>query len=418
VEAAALRPYVDQLAHKSVATYVERYKFKPRETVTVELYPNHDDFAVRVAGLPGIGLLGVTFGYLVAMDSPSGRASGDFHWGSTLWHEMAHVFTLEATDHRVPRWLSEGISVFEEWRTGPTPGVTVTPDVFKAYNEGHFLKVEDLDSGFIRPSYPNQVQISYMQAGLTCLFIEQRFGFDHLVSFLYEFKKETTVGAAVKSSLKVSAADFDKDFDAFFKQRYAALLPHMDEWQRNYKAAYEAAEAKNWSAVVDSARKAIAMYGEYVGDGSPFLLLAKAYKELKQIPQALQTLLDYRQAGGWDPDALRELARDLQSAGRGGEALDVLLAVNYSDPLREESHASLGDALLAAQRPQDAEREYRTLLALDTHDKATAYLGIARSLRSLGDHAGSKRNVLQALETAPYFRDAQKLLLEMADERE
>ena len=93
--------------------------------MTLELYPDHDDFAVRVAGLAGIGLLGVTFGYVVAMDSPSGRAAGEFHWGSTLWHEMAHVFTLEATDHRVPRWLSEGISVYEEWRTGPTPGVAV-----------------------------------------------------------------------------------------------------------------------------------------------------------------------------------------------------------------------------------------------------------------------------------------------------
>ena len=68
---------------------------------------------------PGIGLLGVTFGYLTAMDSPKARAPGEFHWGSTLWHEIAHVFTLEATGHRLPRWFSEGLSVYEEWTTGP-----------------------------------------------------------------------------------------------------------------------------------------------------------------------------------------------------------------------------------------------------------------------------------------------------------
>jgi len=257
-----------------------------------------------------------------------------------------------------------------------------------------------------------------MQAGLTCLFIEQHFGFDRLVAFLYEFKKETTVGAAVKAAMKVSPAEFDKEFDAFMKQRYAALLPHMDEWQHNYKAAYEAIEEKKWPAAIEAARKAVAMYGEYVGDGSPYLLLAKAYKESKQPAQALQTLLDYRHAGGWDPEALRELARDLQASGRSADAIEVLLAVNYGDPLKEESHASLGDALLAAQRPQEAMREYRTLLALDTHDKATAHLGIARALRSMGDRAQAKRSVLQALETAPSFRDAQKLLLEMTDERE
>jgi tetratricopeptide (TPR) repeat protein len=109
-EAEALRPYVLKLAADSIAAFSRRYQFEPREPITLELYPQHDDFAVRVAALPGIGLLGVTFGYLVAMDSPSGRPTGEFHWGSTLWHEMAHVFTLEATDHRVPRWLSEGIS--------------------------------------------------------------------------------------------------------------------------------------------------------------------------------------------------------------------------------------------------------------------------------------------------------------------
>ncbi|HEY8508539.1 MAG TPA: tetratricopeptide repeat protein, partial [Steroidobacteraceae bacterium] len=75
-EAAALRPYVEELTRASINTFSSRYGFKPTQTVQVELYPNHDDFAVRTAGLPGIGLLGVTFGYLVAMDSPSGRPSG------------------------------------------------------------------------------------------------------------------------------------------------------------------------------------------------------------------------------------------------------------------------------------------------------------------------------------------------------
>ena len=142
------------------------------------------------------------------MDSPSGRASGDFHWGSTLWHELAHVFTLEATDHRVPRWLSEGISVFEEWRTGPTPGVVVPPDVITALNEDKFLPVSDLDAGFIRPSYPNQVQVSYMQAGLICLFIEQRWGFERLVALLHQFDRNVTTAAAVESAFKMTPARF------------------------------------------------------------------------------------------------------------------------------------------------------------------------------------------------------------------
>jgi tetratricopeptide (TPR) repeat protein len=149
-ESAALRPYVEQLARDSIATFSKRYGYTPAEPVTVEFYPNHDDFAVRTAGLPGIGLLGVTFGHVVAMDSPSSRKTSEFHWGSTLWHEMAHVFTLSATQHRVPRWLSEGLSVFEEWRTGPTPGVSIIPPVLDAFAADKFLPVARLDEGFLR----------------------------------------------------------------------------------------------------------------------------------------------------------------------------------------------------------------------------------------------------------------------------
>ncbi|MDH5309436.1 MAG: hypothetical protein OEY08_05700, partial [Gammaproteobacteria bacterium] len=91
----------------------------------IEMYPDHEDFAVRTAGMPGLGILGATFGYVIAMDSPSARSTDEFQWGTTLWHELAHVFTLEATGHLVPRWFSEGVSVLEEWRSGPQPGVHI-----------------------------------------------------------------------------------------------------------------------------------------------------------------------------------------------------------------------------------------------------------------------------------------------------
>ena len=44
------------------------------------------------------------------------RAPGKFQWEATLWHELAHVITLQMSNQRVPRWLTEGISVYEEKR--------------------------------------------------------------------------------------------------------------------------------------------------------------------------------------------------------------------------------------------------------------------------------------------------------------
>lgn len=416
-EAEALRPYVLELTRDSVATFSRRYGFEPQEPVTVELYSDHDDFAVRVAALPGIGLLGVTFGYLVAMDSPSGRATGDFHWGSTLWHEMAHVFTLEITDHRVPRWLSEGISVFEEWRTGPTPGVVVTPDAITALKDNKLLPVADLDSGFIRPRYPDQIQVSYMQSGLTCLFIEQRWGFEKLVALLRQFTRDTTTQAAIEATFKIAPAEFDKQFDAFVRERYKMLLPRVQEYQKAYEEVRKAITAQQWNDAIAPARKAVEIYPEHIGSGSPYLLLAQALEKSGQRPQAIATLEQYRKAGGWDPAALRELAAWLETAGRNDEATELLMAVNYVDPLAPDQHVKLGERLLTAGKAADSLREYQVLLALSPHDPAPANFGMARALKSMGDTAASRRHVLDALAAAPHYKPAQALLLQLIEER-
>jgi tetratricopeptide (TPR) repeat protein len=416
-EAPVLRPYALTLAQQSIDVFSRRYGFRLQEPVTVEIYPDHDDFAVRVAALPGIGLLGVTFGYLVAMDSPAGRASGEFHWGSTLWHEMAHVFTLEATDHRVPRWLSEGISVYEEWRTGPTPGVAVPPDTIGALNEGKFLPVSDLDSGFIRPTYPNQVQVSYVQSGLVCLFVEQKWGFEKLAALLKQFTRNVTTAEAISATFDMSPAAFDKEFDTFVRGRFAPLLANLGEFDRQYRAARKAIEEERWGDAVEPARRAASLYPEHAGGDSPNLLLARALDKLDRRDEAISALEAYRAGGGWDPTALRELARWLDEGGRKQEATALLQSLNYADPMNPTQHLSLGDRLLTEEHAEDALLEYHAALALNVHDQAPAYLGAAKALRAMGDRPASRRSVLDALAIAPHYKPAQEFLLQTIEER-
>src|SRR6516164_1871922 len=100
-EAALLLPYMQAELRTILVAYEKKYRMKLTGPVQVEVYPDHEDFAVRTTGMPGLGALGVTFGKVVAMDSPSAARPGDFNWGSTLWHEMSHVFILALTNYRV-----------------------------------------------------------------------------------------------------------------------------------------------------------------------------------------------------------------------------------------------------------------------------------------------------------------------------
>jgi len=248
-DADALEPYVVDLATRAVQVFTERYDFQLQRPMVVELYHDHDDFGVRTVSTPGIGLLGVTFGYLTAMDSPKARGRGDFHWGSTLWHEIAHVFTLEATNHRLPRWFSEGLSVYEEWTTGPLPNRELPVDTLTAFSEKQFLPITELDSGFVRPTYQGQVHVSYMQAGLICDFISSRWGHDALVTMLKAFAAGDDTETALQKAIELDSESFDTAFAKSIQAQYGELAASLDGYRVAVQQLVRARDLGDWISV-------------------------------------------------------------------------------------------------------------------------------------------------------------------------
>ena len=83
---------------------------------------------MRTFGLPGAdGLLGVCFGSVITANSPASQGEDPSNWEAVLWHEFCHVVTLSKTHNKMPRWLSEGISVYEEEQENPTWGDALNP---------------------------------------------------------------------------------------------------------------------------------------------------------------------------------------------------------------------------------------------------------------------------------------------------
>ncbi|MGV3591448.1 MAG: tetratricopeptide repeat protein [Gammaproteobacteria bacterium] len=414
-EIPVLETYARRLAEDSIALYSERYRFTPKEPIIVEIYPNHEDFVVRSIGMPGVGLLGVTFGYLFAMDSPTAHPAGEsYHWGTTLWHEMAHVFTVEASQHLVPRWFSEGVSVFEEWRTGPIPGRKIPGNVLQAMSEDKFISVADLDDGFMRPTYSDQVIVSYMQAGLVFDFIDRKFGFDKIVDMLYLFPQQVSARDAIERTLGITIEDFDAQFDEFIEAEYGPLLRQMPAWQENHRASFEALEQENWQAAVDAATRANTIYPDYVEADSPYIALARAYSRLEDEENEFRTLEAFWQRGGFAPRALLALADRYEERGMLTEAMEVLEDVKWADPFAEELHVELGDLYMTMDQPQQALTEYEILLALDPVDKADANLKLARAHNALGNEDETMEYLLTALDIAPQYREAQAFLLELS----
>ena len=409
-EAALLRPYVLDLTARAIAEFERKYEFQLQRPVRVEMFPNHDDFAVRSLGMPGIGLLGVTFGYVVVMDSPSARPPGEFHWGTTLWHELAHVFTLESTGHLIPRWFSEGISMYEEWMADPRWGESVNPEYIEAVRTDKLLPVVELDRGFIRPRYAGQVVVSYLQAGFICRFIAARWGFSKLVELLRGFAEDRSTAANIQSVLGLDPEDFDKRFDAFMRETLGPALDGLPRWRRNLKAALEAAREGTWEAVIEPAGKALEDYPQFVGAGNSYVLLATAHDKLGDREEAIEMLRAYERLGGRQPETLKQLAGWLEEAGRSEEAAYTYDGLLYNSPHDEEIHARLGELLLEAGEYAGALREFESVLALDPLDRAAAEYNLANAYVKIGDLEEARVHVLNALERAPTYRPALQLL--------
>jgi tetratricopeptide (TPR) repeat protein len=412
-EADLLRPYFEEQLHKAIATYSAKYKMKLSGPVQLEVYPDHEDFAVRTMGMPGLGALGVTFGNVVAMDSPSGRTPGEFNWGATLWHEMSHVFILSATNYRVPRWFTEGLAVHEEGQVDPRWANHLTPDVVSAIKNKKLLPVAKLDQGFIYPEYPEQVQVSYWQGGTICDYIAEHWGNDALLGMVHSYAALKTTPEELEANLHETPEEFDKGYMAWVNQHYGTTVASFDAWRAQLKALVGMSEKKDEDGVIAAAAAVIKMYPEYVEDANAYEIVADAQlaKGNKQV--AADALKLYELLGGEDPKTLEKLASLEEELGRAREAADTLDELNFIYPEDEGMHRKLGELWLAQGNNAGAVREFGAVVAMKPLDVASAQYDLARAYLAAGDKAKAEESVLASLEAAPGFRPAQKMLLEI-----
>ncbi len=413
-EAGLLRTYVADELKRAVATFEKKYKFKLDRPVQVELYPDHEDFAVRTMGLPGLGALGVTFGYVVAMDSPSGRKPGSFHWASTLWHELSHVFVLAATKHRVPRWFTEGMAVHEETAASPEWGDRLDPEAIQAIQKKKLLPVATLDRGFIRPTYPAQVPVSYFQAGKICDYIAGKWGFQKLLDMMHAFAERKSTPEVVQAQLGMKPEDFDREFLAWLETQTKKQVDGFTEWRKRLRALSQLAKAKKHDEVIKEGLAIRDMYPDYVEAGSVYEFLADSYMSKGDQKSAAEQLGAYAKMGGRSPLLLKRLAGILEQEGKKKEAAAALERINYIAPIGdEELHGRLGDLYASLGNKRGAIREYRALVESKPVDVAGSQFRLAKAYRENQQLSEAREHLLLALEEAPGFKPAQQMLLEL-----
>jgi len=447
-EAPVMREYAMPLAQEALKTLSAKYNFTPKGPVLVEIFPKHDDFAVRTLGLPGmIGALGVCFGRVVSLDSPHARPPGSFSWQATLWHELTHVITLQMSNQRIPRWLTEGISEYEETQAGRGWGREMEIPFAIALERGKTLKLADLNSGFTRP---DTIALAYYEASLLVDHIVKTYGNEKLQALVRSYAQGMEGDVAVERNVGVTVpqlqASFDKALDAHFGTIRAALrdipgvtAPAAGRGQQpagrpqaldlaalraaaaahpgSYAAQLEygqALAAAGDRAAFEPLEKAATLVPGATGEDSPHALMAEL---AEKFGDPVRAIAEYQALLAQDHAAVepaRKLAALLSKSPNAqaprvlASAYDRVVAIDPFDPA---AHAGLGRLALDNNQVDTALREFKAALAIGPADKASAHCDLGEAYLRANKPAEAKAEALAALEIAPSFDRAQELLL-------
>lgn len=437
-ESDVVTPYAAELLAEAHQKLTTKYKFTPQGPIVAEIFPNHDDFAVRTLGLPGLGALGVCFGQLIVQDSPSARPSGEFNWGSTLWHEYTHVITLQITDHLIPRWFSEGLSVFEEHNARPGWGDDWSMTHLKALADGRWFKIADIDGGFMRPKRADDVTLAYFEASQICHFINDKYGFDAILAMLKGYKEKRRTPEILRDVLKLTEDEFDKAFAAYVQEKAGKYLKAVasswnnpalaqmkkeaileqaaaqpDDFMLNFRAGMLYAQEGNDDKAIPHLKRAIELFPLQAGKGNAYELLSEIYLKRGNKTGAMELLEALVKVDENDYDALRKLAQLKLEAGDKARALELMKLSFFVNPFDAAQHTAAGNLQLERNENEPAIREFQIALAANPPNVADAQFNLARGYAAAGKTKEARRTVLKSLELAPGYDKAQDLLLKL-----
>jgi tetratricopeptide (TPR) repeat protein len=457
-DADILWPYLEPLLEEGWDTLTTKYNFEPEGPILIEVFDKSEDFAVRSVGLPDIGpLVGICFGKVVTLISPDTLSA---NWQEIVWHEFMHVITLQMTANRMPRWLSEGISVWEEREGRPYWGRRQGLDLVRAAGQDKLLHIAELNSGFSGARNNADLGFAYFQSYLVVDFIAEEYGFEKLVDLVYQYGLIKEDSERFSEVFDASLDQFDSSFRAWIDRRVeeinvyvhtedvpdegeghghgvkenssailaelynnASLKQHMrariEENPRDFQAHLQLGivlfKEEAFGEAKLSLEEAHNLLPSYTGYPSPALVMSQIYEaEDNQEAQLewLATLLENLQHDYGSAIILAEAALEQEDYQQAEYYIDRAIQV---DPYRIDVHQLKARYAESIEDSALAVTEYEVLAKLDFNDPVESQTDLAEAYLRNGQLDEARQNVLSALEIAPSYRRAQEVLLQSLD---
>ncbi|MFT5429955.1 MAG: tetratricopeptide (TPR) repeat protein [Myxococcota bacterium] len=237
-EAEAMSAFLPDFLKRAYATHKKKYKFTPKSPISVEIFPSEEVFAIRTSGYPQLSVHAVCFGQVITSRSPS---LGNFNWGMVMWHELAHVWHIQMSNSRVPRWFTEGLAEHETTLERPEWKREMDSELQAALVAGELKGVAEFNTMFVHAKSLNDILVAYYYASKVIKFIDQKWGFAVFPKMLKAWGRRQPTDRVFEAVLGLSLDDFDKQMTEYLK---TDLLKHLaDDFMPDETSTDAAADA-------------------------------------------------------------------------------------------------------------------------------------------------------------------------------
>ena len=372
-ELEVLRQYVPPAVQAAYRVYLDRYDFTPEMPVSIEVFADQATFGIRSVGLPMAPQHGICFGHVVTSRSPR---EGNFNWRQVIEHELSHVFSLQASNYRVPRWFTEGLAEYDTILSRPEWRRENDLALVQALQRNELIGVLGLNRAFVSTERPSQIIEAYFQASLLVEFIGERWGYDALNQMLAGWANAESTEHVIEHVLGVTVDELDQLFEDLLRERYVTMLGLLDPalWWYGDLEQYQAQEQAHPND--PHALAELAWAHVHAGDLGSATAVARRAIELDAREPLAHLLLAHVAYNSGDMTTARSAYRSVLDAG--AESVSV--------------HASLGDIALRADDREAALTHLTRAAELYPRDPE-----IHRQLASLYEDLGDAANVRASL---------------------
>jgi len=345
-----IAPYMESM----YAEVTSRFKHEPAFKTVVEVFPDAETFAVRTVGMPGIETYGASVGMVITAVAPrAGKTLGPFNLARVLRHEFTHTLNFSASGNRCPRWLTEGLGVWQENVEYRFEWVPAT--LYARVTNDQLFALDEIDDALISGRRSGDGEIAYMQSFWVVRYLIEKHGDDSIIDLLEQFKAGKQTSEAMAAVTGEPIRETERKFFAWAREQvkdWGYGEKQADQFKEIAEGADALTKAGEFEQAADLWQDAAKIQPM---NTLPNRRLAGIYLKLKQPELAVEQFARILPLELQDNRYAKRVARICRDIGKIDDAIRFATEAMYVDPYDADVHALLAELYDASNDLEKAE---------------------------------------------------------------